>query len=374
MPMYADECTAKQLKVSYARMLIEVDVTKPLKDEITVEEPNRRTFLQPINYDWKPKFCETCQVIGHNCKQEGRGQNQYGATMNEKRKPKKITQQWVTKEKAKTKQAEEEPMPEQELIMQQQETIRVMEAGQGSGVIKIHMPVLHEDQTPKFISKNQEVERTSPEFNDINFSVLGSVPLRNGFQLLSREGNGAHTISHDIGGSAYQIDCLVTIIYGFNTIEQRKGLWKDLKTLAQGITRPWLVIGDFKAMFYSADRDKGNPVQQADIQDFGNIVVEYELPGISDHAPMLLTMGDEQNNTKCPFRFFNVWAEHKEFDQIVEETCKQVKDPSLMRGIWRKLKTLRTRLKILNNREFRNAEQKMKEAKNEIRRVQSEMQ
>ncbi|XP_070007226.1 uncharacterized protein LOC142165512 [Nicotiana tabacum] len=71
MPMYADECTAKQLRVSYARMLIEVDVTKPLKDEVMVEDSNGRTFLQPINYDWKPKFYETWQVIGHNCKQEG---------------------------------------------------------------------------------------------------------------------------------------------------------------------------------------------------------------------------------------------------------------------------------------------------------------
>ncbi|XP_019264955.1 PREDICTED: uncharacterized protein LOC109242565 [Nicotiana attenuata] len=298
-PMYADECTAKQLRVSYARMLMVVDMTKPLKDEITVEDSNGRTFLQPINYDWKPKFRETCQVIGHNYKQEGRRQNQYGATMNDKSKPKKITQQWVTKEKGKTKQAEEEPTLEQEIIIQQLETIRVMEAGQGSGVTKMNMPVLHEDQTPKVMSKNQEVERISAEFNNINFPVLGSVPLRNGFQILSREENGAHTVPPDIGGvaaivetrvkenkagiitrniatgwnslynyssakngriwvlwdtnnyqvvkltetaqmmhceitgSAYQTDCLVTIIYGFNTMEQRKGLWEDLKTLAQ---------------------------------------------------------------------------------------------------------------------------------------------
>ncbi|XP_070017237.1 uncharacterized protein [Nicotiana sylvestris] len=73
-PTYADECTAKQLRVYYARMLIEVDVTKPLKDEVIVEDSNGKTLMQPINYDWKPKFCETCQVIGHNCEQEGRGQ------------------------------------------------------------------------------------------------------------------------------------------------------------------------------------------------------------------------------------------------------------------------------------------------------------
>lgn len=49
----------------------------------------------------------------------------------------------------------------------------------------------------------------------------------------------------EITGSAYQTDCLVTFIYGFNTIEQMRGLWEDLKRVAQGITKPWLVIGEF---------------------------------------------------------------------------------------------------------------------------------
>ncbi|XP_019255020.1 PREDICTED: uncharacterized protein LOC109233591 [Nicotiana attenuata] len=81
-PMYADECTAKQMRVSYARMLIEVDVTKPLKEEIRVEDPNGKTFLQSIIYDWKPKFCEKCQTIGHDCKQERGRQIQMNKRMN----------------------------------------------------------------------------------------------------------------------------------------------------------------------------------------------------------------------------------------------------------------------------------------------------
>ena len=33
----------------------------------------------------------------------------------------------------------------------------------------------------------------------------------------------------------YQI--MLTVVYGLNTAEQRKSLWKDLETLAQGITQ-----------------------------------------------------------------------------------------------------------------------------------------
>lgn len=40
MPLYADECTTMQDRISYARVLIEVDVTKPLTYEINVEDQN----------------------------------------------------------------------------------------------------------------------------------------------------------------------------------------------------------------------------------------------------------------------------------------------------------------------------------------------
>ncbi|XP_075099268.1 uncharacterized protein LOC142176099 [Nicotiana tabacum] len=56
--MYADECTAKQMRVSYARILVEVHVTKPLPDHVEVKDPSGRVFQHVVSYDWKPMFCE----------------------------------------------------------------------------------------------------------------------------------------------------------------------------------------------------------------------------------------------------------------------------------------------------------------------------
>lgn len=64
IPMRAYEYTAKQKRVSYAIILIEINVTTTLPDEITVMDPNGRTFQHAILYDWKQLFCEKCQVIG----------------------------------------------------------------------------------------------------------------------------------------------------------------------------------------------------------------------------------------------------------------------------------------------------------------------
>lgn len=53
-PIYVDECTTKQTRISYARTLIETNLTKPLSEEITVHEPNGRQCVQKVWFDWKP--------------------------------------------------------------------------------------------------------------------------------------------------------------------------------------------------------------------------------------------------------------------------------------------------------------------------------
>lgn len=47
-PLYADECTTSISRISFARFLIEMDVTKPLPKSIKIQEPIGRVFEQPI--------------------------------------------------------------------------------------------------------------------------------------------------------------------------------------------------------------------------------------------------------------------------------------------------------------------------------------
>ncbi|XP_019258105.1 PREDICTED: uncharacterized protein LOC109236384 [Nicotiana attenuata] len=66
-PVYADECTTGSIRISYARMLIEMDVTKPLPRIVKLQDPKGKTILQGITYDWEPAFCAKCLKIGHDC-------------------------------------------------------------------------------------------------------------------------------------------------------------------------------------------------------------------------------------------------------------------------------------------------------------------
>lgn len=93
-PIYADECSTNQIRISFARMLIELNITNPLPTEVIIKEPDRKQTHQAIEYDWKPKYCLKCSVVGHCCTTKAQGQ----LNVNTKRQhPKKVVQEWRSK-------------------------------------------------------------------------------------------------------------------------------------------------------------------------------------------------------------------------------------------------------------------------------------
>ncbi|XP_058726142.1 uncharacterized protein LOC131597463 [Vicia villosa] len=67
VPMITDECTTHKLRVTYARILVEVDITRKLLGEIALKDKDGNILLQPIEYEWRPKFCDKCHKVGHTC-------------------------------------------------------------------------------------------------------------------------------------------------------------------------------------------------------------------------------------------------------------------------------------------------------------------
>ncbi|CAK8531500.1 unnamed protein product [Lathyrus sativus] len=55
-PLVTNECTTNKLRVSYARILVEIDVTQELKTEILIRDEKGARMKQPIEYEWKPLY------------------------------------------------------------------------------------------------------------------------------------------------------------------------------------------------------------------------------------------------------------------------------------------------------------------------------
>lgn len=90
VPLYADECTTAQLRVSFARVLVEMDITSPLPDVIWIEDAAGNLFKQKVEYDWRPSYCKICHMAGHNCDQQ--------PALQQPRVQPKITQIWMPKQ------------------------------------------------------------------------------------------------------------------------------------------------------------------------------------------------------------------------------------------------------------------------------------
>lgn len=64
-PLHTGNFTANVEKISFANILIEVDVSEPFPDMIVIETPSG-PWDQPVECDWRPKYCNECLKFGHN--------------------------------------------------------------------------------------------------------------------------------------------------------------------------------------------------------------------------------------------------------------------------------------------------------------------
>ncbi|KAK4416776.1 hypothetical protein Salat_2503100 [Sesamum alatum] len=64
-PIAMDSLTMSMERVSYARILVKVDASKELVDQVEFVLPNGVTRKHPVVYEFTPKFCLECHRFGH---------------------------------------------------------------------------------------------------------------------------------------------------------------------------------------------------------------------------------------------------------------------------------------------------------------------
>ncbi|KAI3467943.1 hypothetical protein Pfo_024606, partial [Paulownia fortunei] len=61
-----DKLTPTNECLSYARVLVKVDAAKELVMSIHIQLPNGRIRDQQVDYEYEPKYCAGCKVLGHH--------------------------------------------------------------------------------------------------------------------------------------------------------------------------------------------------------------------------------------------------------------------------------------------------------------------
>ncbi|KAJ6880942.1 hypothetical protein NC652_034075 [Populus alba x Populus x berolinensis] len=64
-PIQCDHMTSSLSRLSYARVLVELDLREDLQHSVAVSLPSGPTLNQRVVYEALPKFCNFCNVLGH---------------------------------------------------------------------------------------------------------------------------------------------------------------------------------------------------------------------------------------------------------------------------------------------------------------------
>ncbi|KAL2533177.1 Uncharacterized protein Adt_06528 [Abeliophyllum distichum] len=65
-PISLDNLTSLRGRLSYARVLIEVDAAKELVRTVNIGLPNGDVYDQKVIFEHEPKFCSFCRTFGHS--------------------------------------------------------------------------------------------------------------------------------------------------------------------------------------------------------------------------------------------------------------------------------------------------------------------
>ncbi|KAH0636028.1 hypothetical protein KY290_036423 [Solanum tuberosum] len=276
-------------KISYARLLIEVDITRTLPTEIKVEDPNGRSFKQVVKYEWVPSYCPTCLTIGHICKRDD---------AEIKAKPTQNKQKMEWKQRVNVNELQRNQRPGKEIVAKEQNQMNQWSAVRGKSAAKSG---IQQEDNQLIISNDFSVFHN----HDTRFMAGGG---------------------RDKGGSSGETES--TTILRHNG---REFTWTNGNTYNR---IDWALV---------------NAKWMLDMQFTDVKVLD---PGCSDHSPLCITLMQEEDIRHKPFKFLNHLAKHENFQEIVQRAWKQRPSNGTMYRIWQKLQNVKKGLKELNSVAF----------------------
>lgn len=240
-------------------------------------------------------------------------------------------------------------------------------------------------------------------FSDV-FSSLDNkiwIMWRASFVSLSGFHDVSQMLTCTVRYLSLSISLTLVAVYGYHTREARLSLWRNLCDLAEQISGPWLVGGDFNVI-KNLSEYKGNGTPNLNgMQDFSTCSDSCELIDIpftgcsftwtgvrrngrvwkrldrflanvsfydffddialrhlgkstSDHSPLLIKCKATSFNAQKTFKFQHMWLSHESFIPLVKDDWSSSFHGGGMRALFIKLKKLKSAIRTWNSEVFGN--------------------
>ncbi|XP_062118785.1 uncharacterized protein LOC133832461 [Humulus lupulus] len=360
-----------------------------------------------VDYEWLPIKCKVCSGYGHSmvdCRKE-------------------MKTQWVKKGAQPKDELEEErdkgnqPMVDVPDLKKGSANVATDAEGQNNSEARWKTPkkvaTLSKQGPVEAISSLSDWTRTEPKKCILGASRAGGrilVIWRKTFvrvTIIEETNQYVHCVVK-MAGQRHAFSA--TFVYGLNTMEGRKRLWKRLPRLPlPAIT--WIILGDFNAIFTVKDRNGGKPVSKLELTDpsqwlagnqveslkstgsyftwtnnqdgpariyskidyvftnedwldsFPNSTAFFRWEVVSDHCSCVISTTTMENMGIKLFRFYNFWTEHQDFKEVVLNSWRKPINGTGLRTIYLKIMRLKHILKRFNRDNIGDIGMKYQKAK-----------
>ncbi|KAL9227717.1 hypothetical protein vseg_003371 [Gypsophila vaccaria] len=195
------------------------------------------------------------------------------------------------------------------------------------------------------------------------------------------------------------------MVFAFNGVQDRIPLWHGLRRLAQQISGPWAISGDFNCVLSATERVGGN-VPSSEIEPFQACMEDcgvVDIPGIGskftwnnnqrpqnriyskpeayahflpegsyDHTPCIVSQSQKRKRKGC-FKYFNMWGTSASFIPLIRSNWDTNIPGTHMYKLVRKMKLLKPALKGLNRDKFNEIERATDELEQKVSHWQEEL-
>ncbi|XP_074288389.1 uncharacterized protein LOC141613551 [Silene latifolia] len=337
-----DQETHDKVRLSYARVMVESAMDQPLPAKVKFLDESGKLVFVPVEYEWKPISCTSCNGIGHNA-------TQCKKPVKKPSKPKpKLKQVWKPVQIDKVQVAVVNPESSSPVLtpanfpplhtvrsvpIQSTPAKHIMRLNRQENVVGVRLSAKFSKYSFLDALNNSNASRGGKVVkwflhnNEVGLFGLLETKLKPGTLLNKNtsicDGWSIFTnCSWHKGGRIWVLwkpDCFevnfvsysaqhihmivtsradnktfkLTMIYAFNGLEERVALWNTLKEISLDCTAPWLWLGDFNTVLSPVERLGGNTTD-AEMQHFQDCASICGMDDITSSGA-LFTWSNKQN-------------------------------------------------------------------------------
>ncbi|XP_058726977.1 uncharacterized protein LOC131598383 [Vicia villosa] len=328
VPLVTDECTTQ-------KFLVEVDITRKLLDEITIKDAEGKKKKQMIEYEWKPKYCDKCQVVGHMCgepikKKVWKLKIQLESNPHVLTTPKEIPKSTAEN----TEHTLEDWTAVNKTTRDKGKRVLYAEPSPSVPCVNVfgnEICILLETRVKvnKAAQIRQKLHLKGRFLDNYAFHNNGRIWINwdhthNDLRHIKSSNQFVHCGVYDLLGN---FKYWLIAIYALNQLEHRRRLWTDIEHLSRTQQGPWCLIGDFNNVLQAQDKIGGNLVIENEYKDLQNMMDNTglcEMPSKGD----FYTWFNKQSSSPIYSRIDRLIA-NTEWLQMFSDIHQNILPPSI---------------------------------------------